>query len=44
VCARYGLDGMQRCALDELPYTFTGEYWQGNFRGPLSAAAEFVEA
>ena len=44
LCAAYGRTGGGRCALDELPYTYDGEYWRGLYAGPLSAGAVFAQA
>ena len=43
LCAKFGRGG-GNCTLDELPYTFNGVYWQGLYRGPLSATACFAQA
>ena len=44
LCAKYGLPATERCTLDQLPYTFTGVYYEGLYRGALSAGAAFARA
>ena len=43
ICAVLGV-GSDDCALENLPYEFTGVYWQGMFLCPLYYAQFFAEA
>ena len=41
ICSHFGIN--RSCTIADVPYTFTGLYWQGMFEGPLHIAADFAQ-